>query len=171
MFNYAGTTQVKWDWSGETGDIWSLTYGIPSNWFWGNFLIISCTRDILISYILQKWMCPKGNLRHWTWGQWSFRSFSRSAEKEGWHSWQLRPGCCCSVRCWSGISSEYRHCGEARPRSMSPFLTPLGGVITYPWSCSSTVWLLLSRLKTHYCNLPDYGSPSSDWSPIAHRWV
>lgn len=90
----------------------------------------------------------------------SFRSFSRSAEKERWHSWQLRPGCCCSVRCWSGISSEYRHWGEARPLSMSPFLTPLGGVTTYPWSCSSTVWLLLSRLKTHDCNLPDYGSPS-----------
>lgn len=41
----------------------------------------------------------------------------------------VQVGSCCSVMCRRGIHPEQRDCGEARPRSVSPFLTPLEELI------------------------------------------
>lgn len=97
-----------------------------------SFIIFFKTRDILSSHILQKWVCPHRNLKSL-----ELRRVGLSGAMAGvWrkrdgvagNSWQLRRGCCCSVMCWRAISSEHRRSGEAGPRSMSCFLTPLGWV-------------------------------------------
>lgn len=89
----------------------------------------------------------------------SFRSFHRSAEKEGWHSWQLRPGCCCSVMCWNRISSEYRYCGRQDPGNVTVLDSTRKSSVSTLCPAQAQYSYYCPDLK-HYCNLSDYGSPS-----------
>lgn len=50
---------------------------------------------------------------------------------------QVRTGCCCSV-CAEEESAERSCCGEARPSSMSPSLTPRKSSLLHPLPSSST---------------------------------
>lgn len=110
------------------------------------FIIYFLTRNRLRSYIFQIWVCPQGKfwLKLRKWG--SFRSLSRGVEKNGWHSWQHRIWCCCSVMFWGGISSEHRYCGQRRSRSVSPFFILLGKV-NYSTLCPAQT----QCLSTFYC--------------------